>query len=260
MMTTLTTLQMISIVCPLVFFASFVDAIAGGGGLISLPAYLLTGMPAHLAYGSNKFSACIGTFLSAGRFLKSGHLHLKIALLSASFALIGSSCGAHLALRLSDHMLRLSMLILLPITAGIVLFNKNGLNDENTFAELKPRKAWALAGCIGFFIGMYDGFFGPGTGTFMILAYSLFMGFDFKTACGNTKIVNLSSNLAALIVFITAGQVLYAVAIPAAVCSILGNWLGSGLAIQKGAHFIKPVLLGVLILLFVKIIYDTFLG
>lgn len=88
------------------------------------------------------------------------------------------------------------MLILLPITAVIVLFNKNGLNDDSTFEQLATGRALALAGAIGFFIGMYDGFFGPGTGTFMILAYSLFMGFDFKTACGNTKIVNLASNLA----------------------------------------------------------------
>ena len=254
----LTTLEMILIVCPLVFFASFVDAIAGGGGLIALPAYLLTGMPAHMAYGSNKFSGCLGTCSSAARFLKSGHLHLKIAFFSAAFALLGSACGARLALVLTDQALRISMLILLPITACIVLFNKNGLNDESTFASLSRSRAFLLAGAIGFFIGMYDGFFGPGTGTFMILAYSLFMGFDFKTACGNTKIVNLASNLAALAVFIAAGQVLFAVAIPAAFCSICGNWIGSGLAIKKGARFIKPVLIGVLVLLFVKIIYDTF--
>ncbi len=255
----LTTPEMLLIVCPLVFFASFVDAIAGGGGLIALPAYLLTGMPAHMAYGCNKFSGCLGTFFSAARFLKSGHLHLKIAFFSAALALVGSSCGAKLTLVLTDHALRLSMLILLPITAVIVLFNKNGFNDESTFEQLSRRRALVLAGLIGFFIGMYDGFFGPGTGTFMILAYSLFMGFDFKTACGNTKIVNLASNLAALTVFISAGQVLYAVAIPAALCSIAGNWVGSGLAIQKGAKFIKPVLIGALVLLFAKIIYDTFL-
>ena len=111
----LTTPEMLLIVCPLVFFASFVDAIAGGGGLIALPAYLLTGMPAHMAYGCNKFSGCLGTFFSAARFLKSGHLHLKIAFFSAALALVGSSCGAKLTLVLTDHALRLSMLILLPI-------------------------------------------------------------------------------------------------------------------------------------------------
>lgn len=254
----LSTIEMLLIVCPLVFFASFVDSVAGGGGLISLPAYLLTGMPTHLAYGSNKFSACIGTCFSAIRYLKSGHLHLKIALFSAVFALVGSSCGAHLALVLTDQALRISMLVLLPIAAVIVLFNKDRLNDDNTFDESRRGKALTLAALIGFFIGLYDGFFGPGTGTFMILAYSLFLGFDFNTANGNTKIVNMASNFAALVVFITAGQVFYAIAIPAAICSIAGNWVGSGLAIQKGAKFIRPMLIIVLCLLFAKIIYDTF--
>lgn len=138
----LSTLQMILIVCPLVFFASFIDAIAGGGGLIALPAYLLTGMPAHMAYGSNKFSGCLGTCFSAARFLKSGHLHLKIALFSAAFALLGSACGARLALFLTDHALRISMLILLPITAVIVLFNKNGLNDDSTFERWLRAVHW----------------------------------------------------------------------------------------------------------------------
>lgn len=249
--------QMLLAVCPLVFFAAVVDAIAGGGGLISLPAYLLTGMPAHMAYGSNKFSACIGTLFSALRFLKNGSLNLKIALFSAIFALLGSASGARLTLVLDDKALRISMLILLPFTAIFVLFNKNAFNDQSAFARLSAKRALFLAAVIGFALGLYDGFFGPGTGTFLILAYSMVMGFDFKTACGNTKIVNLASNTAALIVFILAGQVMYVIAIPAVICSIAGNWLGSGLAIHKGAKFIRPVLIGVLLLLFIKIIYDT---
>lgn len=252
----MTTLEMILVVCPLAFFASFVDAIAGGGGLISLPAYLLTGMPAHFAYGSNKFSACIGTFFSVARFLKSGTINLKVAIRSAIFALIGSGLGAQLALFLSDHFLRLTMVVLLPFIAIFVLFNKKNTGDESTFSTLSNQKAVVLSALIGFSIGMYDGFFGPGTGTFLILAYTALMGFDFKTACGNAKIVNLASNFAALVVFILAGKVLYVVAIPAALFSITGNWIGSGLAIKKGAKFIKPVLVGVLILLFMKIIYD----
>lgn len=252
----MTTLEMILVVCPLAFFASFVDAVAGGGGLISLPAYLLTGMPAHFAYGSNKFSACMGTFFSAARFLKSGTINLKVAIQSAVFALIGSSLGAQLALHLSDHFLRLTMVVLLPFIAAFVLFNKKRTGDESTFLTLSNRKVMMLSALIGFMLGMYDGFFGPGTGTFLILAYTTVMGFDFKTACGNAKIVNLASNFAALAVFILAGKVLYAVALPATAFSIAGSWIGSGLAIKKGAQFIKPVLVGVLILLFMKIIYD----
>ena len=105
-------------------FASFVDAIAGGGGLISLPAYLLTGMPAHMAIGSNKLSAAVGTAISTVRFIKSGSLHLKVAVKTAAVAFVGSALGAQLALHISDYYLRVVMMILLPCVAVFVLFNR----------------------------------------------------------------------------------------------------------------------------------------
>ncbi len=252
----MTILQMILVVCPLVFLAAFVDAIAGGGGLISLPAYLFTGMPTHMAYGSNKFSACIGSMFSAYRFLKTGTVYLKVAILSAVFALVGSYLGARLTLVLSDQALKLSMTILLPIIAIFILFKKKNADDVNTVERLSKPAVIGLSAVIGFAIGTYDGFFGPGTGTFLILAYTSIMGFDFRTACGNARIVNLASNFAALIVYIAAGKVMYAIAIPATICSMLGYWLGAGLAIKKGAKFIRPVMLCVIGGLFVKIIWD----
>ncbi len=255
----MSTIEMLIIVCPLVFLASLVDAIAGGGGLIALPAYLSTGMPAHLAIGSNKFSSCTGTVFSTYRFFKNGSIHLKVALLSGICALIGSALGARLTLLIRDDVLRIIMMILLPFIAIIVLIKKKGNDDISTLEKLSKTKLVLLASCIGFFIGMYDGFYGPGTGTFVILAYTTFMGFDFKTACGNAKVVNLSSNFAALVVYMFAGKIMYTLAVPAAFCSILGHWIGSGLAINKGAKFIKPVLVSVLIGLFIKIILDMIL-
>lgn len=250
--------EMLLIVCPLVFFASFVDAIAGGGGLISLPAYMLTGMPAHLAIGSNKMSAAIGTLVSTIRFMKSGSFHLRIALQTAVAAIFGSVLGANIALYLSDYYLRLAMLILLPGVAVFVLFNQQQINDENRIDKISYTKMFILSIIVGVAIGCYDGFFGPGTGTFLIIAFTAVLGFDLKTACGNTKIVNLTTNIAALVVFIQAGQVYYQVALPAAVFSIMGNWLGSGLAIKKGAKFIKPVMVIVLCILLCKLIFDFF--
>ncbi len=247
----MTLLQQILIACPLVFLAGFVDAVAGGGGLISLPAYYLTGMPAHLAIGSNKFSSCVGTAFSTGRFLKDGSINPKVAATSATFALMGSFAGARLALVLDDHFLRVTMLVLLPAAAVFILFSKKkSEQDICTFDSISENHAMVLSGLIGIVLGVYDGFFGPGTGTFLIIAYTTLLGFDFKTACGNTKVVNLSSNLAAVITFIAAGKITYAVAVPAAVCSIAGHWIGSGLAIKKGAKFIRPVMLIVLVLLF----------
>lgn len=252
----MTNIEMLLVVCPLVFLAAFVDAIAGGGGLISLPAYLFTGMPTHMAYGSNKFSSCIGSMFSAYRFLKSGTIYLKVAILSAVFALGGSFLGAQLTLVLSDQALKISMTILLPVIAIFILFKKKNTEDVNTVDRLSKPAVIGLSAAIGFAIGTYDGFFGPGTGTFLILAYTSIMGFDFRTACGNARIVNLASNFAALVVYIFAGKVMYMIAIPATFCSMVGYWLGAGLAINKGAKFIRPVMLCVIAGLFVKIIWD----
>ena len=255
----MTTLQMIALVCPLIFFASFVDAIAGGGGLISLPAYMMTGMPTHLALGTNKFSACIGTSFSVYRFAKSKTLHLKVALLSASFALIGSYCGAQLVLLIDARIMKILMTFLLPILAIIILFKNKKQIATHSYTINSSWRTIFLSSIIGFMIGMYDGFIGPGTGTFLILAYTTFMGFDFVTASGNAKIVNFASNFSALVVFLQADQVLFTIAIPATICSIAGAWVGSGLAIKKGAKFIRPVLLGVLSILFMKMLYDVLL-
>lgn len=255
----MSTLQMILTIGPLVFLASLVDAIAGGGGLISLPAYLISGMPIHYAYGSNKFSSGIGTLSSAYRFLKSGKIHLKIAGFTAIFAFIGSSLGAQIALMLSDEFLRIAMTILLPFVAIFVLFNKKRDGDVSQLDKYSKRYIAIVSMLIGFSTGFYDGFFGPGAGTFMILAYTSFIGLDFTTASANGKIVNLASNISALIVFIMAGKVLYIVAIPVTLFSIAGHWVGSGLVIKNGSKYIKPVMICVLIGLFGKIIFDTFL-
>lgn len=251
-------LEMLLVVCPLVFFASFVDAIAGGGGLISLPAYLLTGMPAHMAIGSNKLSAAVGTAISTMRFINSGSLHLQVALKTAAVAFVGSMLGAQLALHISDYYLRVVMMILLPCVAVFVLFNRRQLGDESRFEQYSRSRILGGLVAAGLLIGIYDGFFGPGTGTFLIIAFTTVLGFDLKRACGNTKIVNLTTNVAALLTFILAGQIYYEVAIPATFFSILGNWLGSGLAIKSGAKFIRPVMIFVLCLLLLKLACDLF--
>lgn len=252
----MSTIQMILITGPLVFFASLVDAIAGGGGLISLPAYLISGMPIHMASGSNKFSAGIGTLSSTYRFIKSGAIHMKIALLSALFAFIGSNLGAQIALLLSDRILSIIMTILLPFIAVFVLLNKKNTGDISTLDNYSKSYIALLSATIGFTLGMYDGFFGPGAGTFMILGYTTFIGLDFTTACANAKIVNLASNISALIVYIFAGKVMYSVAIPVTLFSIAGHWVGSGLVIKNGSKFIRPVMVCVIMGLFAKIIYD----
>ncbi len=238
----------------MVFLAGLVDSIAGGGGLISLPAYLFSGMPVHYAYGSNKFSSSFGTLFSTVRFMKIGRIHYISAFSAAAGALCGSWLGARIALALDDRYLKYCLLVLLPAITVFIAF-KNNFGEKETRLGSKPRVI-ALSVLVGFVIGTYDGFFGPGTGSFLILAFTEIVGFDLRTASGNTKVVNLSSNIAALVTFIAAGKVAYALAVPATFFGIVGNWIGSGLAIKNGKKIIRPVFLFVLLLLFVRILTD----
>lgn len=243
------------VVFPLIFLAGFIDAIAGGGGLISLPAYTLLGIPTHMAYGTNKFSSTMGTTLSVIRFMKNKSIHFQSALVSAAGALVGSAIGARIVLALDEKYLQYCLVILLPVVAAFILSQK-GFGEVNRTVDLSKSKIAFLSLLVGLIIGTYDGFFGPGTGTLLILAYTSMLGLDLTTASGNAKVVNLASNVGALTTFILGGKVLYAIAIPGAICGILGNWIGAGLAIKQGAKVIKPVFIGVLVLLFLKISLD----
>lgn len=244
-------------VCPLIFAAGFVDSIAGGGGLISLPAYLLAGLPIHFAYGTNKFSSTFGTFFSTLRYLRNGQVYIASAVVSAAAALLGSHYGAKAALALDEKYLRYCLIILLPLIGAFVITHRK-FGETDTAKELAKTKVIALSFIAGLGIGAYDGFFGPGTGTFLILVYTGVIGFNLITASGNAKVVNLASNIAALITFIIGGKVNFLIGIPAALFGIMGNWLGSGLAIKNGAKVIRPVFMGVLVLLFATIIKDLF--
>ncbi len=240
------------IICPLVFLAGFVDSIAGGGGLISLPAYLVAGLPIHLAYGTNKFAMSLGTMMSAGKYLQSGHVRLRPALTAAAGALAGSWAGARLALLLEERYLHYCLIIILPLVAAFLLFNRG----FGSVARPQPGPARLYPLCLfcGLVIGAYDGFFGPGTGTFLALAFTL-LGFDLITASGNARVVNLASNLAAVAAFGLGGSVLLWVALPAAGCAMAGSYLGVRLAVRRGAGFIRPMVAGVVALLFITVLW-----
>ncbi|MEJ5258355.1 MAG: TSUP family transporter [Fervidobacterium sp.] len=248
------------ILYPLVFLAGFVDSIAGGGGLISLPAYLFIGLPSHNALATNKLSSTIGTIFSTLRYAKGRAIVYSVGVPSVVGSLIGSHLGARLALVLSDNILKVVLAILIPVAAIIVLITNPRKSKENSVEDTGSSygitKTILVATAIGFTIGMYDGFFGPGTGTFLIILYVSLLNMDHVSASGTAKVVNLASNIGALVTFIFGNKVLYSIGLPAAAFGIVGNWLGSGLALKKGAKVIKPVMLGVLVLLFIKILSD----
>ncbi len=244
-------LLMFLIVCPAVFLASFVDAIAGGGGLISLPAYMLAGVPVHFAIATNKLSSATGTAFSTARLVKNHYADMKVAPFSVVAALVGSVIGANIALRTSDRVLSIVMLVMLPVVAFYVLGKKN-LEPKQPFS-LKTSVEYTIVVISSFLIGMYDGFYGPGTGTFLLLAFTGLAKMDLRTASGNMKIVNLSSNVAALITFILAGKVLWPLGLAASCFSIAGHYLGAGFVMKDGTKIVRPIIMVVLLLLFVKV-------
>ena len=239
----------------LVFLGGFIDSIAGGGGLISLPAYILTGMPIHMALGSNKFSSAFGTAFSTFNFLRNKRVYIKAIPISVICALVGSAAGAYVALLVSDEVLRWILIGIVPVVAVFVLIKKD-FGKEDRSDTLSTRIILIGAGSAALGIGFYDGFFGPGTGTFLIFAFALALRFDLVTANGNSKIINLSSNIGSLVMFLINGQVLFALAIPAAIFGVAGNLIGSTVAIKKGAKIIKPILVLVLVILLINIIIN----
>jgi uncharacterized membrane protein YfcA len=244
------------IVCPLVFLAGFVDSIAGGGGLISLPAYLLSGVPAHMAVATNKLSSATGTAVSTGRFLKSGYVPLKLALPAAGMALIGSTLGANISMILPENVLKGMLLLVLPVVAFYVLRNKNMGADDRP--QHTPKQLLCIAMGAALVIGVYDGIYGPGTGTFLLLVLTGLGRMDLKSAAGTTKVINLSSNVAALVTFILHGQVYWALGLTASVFSIAGHYTGAGLVQKDGSKVVRPVVLTVLAILFIKVTTEFF--
>lgn len=247
------TVQMVVIVIVGVFLASFVDGVAGGGGIISVPTYLIAGLPAHLALGTNKLSSCIGTSVSAGRFIKGGFVDWKLGVPSIALALAGAHLGTRLQLALDERYLKWLLLVVLPIVAVVVLRQRTFPEERGEMPETR-RAAIVLAASL--IVGAYDGFYGPGTGTFLILIYCNFAKMDLRTASGNVKLVNLASNIGALVTSFLSGKVFIVLGLIGAVASIAGHYIGSGMAIKNGAKIVKPVILVVLALLAVKVITE----
>lgn len=247
------TYKMFLIVCPFLFLAGLVDAIGGGGGLISLPAYLIAGLPPHTAVATNKLSSACGTTLATLRFIKNKLVNFKLAIPSVIAAIIGSSIGANLSLLVSDKIMLYIMIAILPICAFLVL-NKKLFNDNGEDTVTLNQKTYLTATITALLIGLYDGFYGPGTGTFLIIAFTIFAKLSIKKANAQAKVINLTSNITSLVVFILNGEVLFPLGLAAAACNMLGGYIGAGLVIKNGAKIVKPSIIIVLILLALKIL------
>ena len=241
------------IVCPLLFLAGLVDAIGGGGGLISLPAYMLAGLPVHQAIATNKLSSTCGTALATLRFIRMGLVNWRLAVPTILTAILGSSLGANASMAVSEGIMEKVLFVVLPVTAFVVL-NPRIFHDNADTRLVLNAKTWATALLSSLAVGFYDGFYGPGTGTFLIIAFTVFAKLSMRTANAQAKVINLTTNITSLVIFLMGGQVVFLLGIAAAVCNMAGNYIGAGLAATKGSRITRPIIILVLGLLFLKIL------
>lgn len=240
------------IVCPLVGLAGFVDAIAGGGGFISLPAYLISGIPPINAIATNKISSAMGTTLATVRYGRMGYINVRNTIPAAALALVGSWLGAMMAMRLSDDFIRIAMLVLLPVMAFYVLRSKRLSGEEGS--EYPPKKTMLITMAVAFPIGIYDGFYGPGTGTLLMTLLVGAAYYRLNNAAGTTKVINLSTNIAALATYLFSGKTLFVLGVTAGLFNIAGAYLGTKFFSEKGISIAKPMIIIVLCIFFVKVI------
>ncbi|HHT80758.1 MAG: TSUP family transporter [Sphaerochaeta sp.] len=247
-------MSILLVLCPIIAIGAIIDAIAGGGGLITLSAYVAVGLPPQVALGNNKFAAAGGTTIACYRYIRNGQVDWKVGSIAILFSLAGSAVGSSLATRFADAYLHYLLIFLVPVIAVFIMLKPD-------FGQAKPmddKLAIPLSAVAGLALGAYDGFFGPGTGMFLTIIFTSVIGLDLLRSCGTAKVVNLASNVAALATFVRFGSIDYAIAIPCAISAIIGGYIGSGLAIRGGVKVIKPVMLLVLGLLLLKVASSTF--
>ncbi|MBU1171774.1 MAG: TSUP family transporter [Proteobacteria bacterium] len=234
--------------------AGFVDSIAGGGGLIALPVLLSAGLPPQLALGTNKLQGTCGTLTATINYIRKGEVRLKEALYGIGFTFIGAAAGAWAIQQMDGGFLKHLIPILL-----VLVFIYTVATPKLGFSEKKPTLTTPVFYLVfGLILGFYDGFFGPGTGSFWTAAFLLLLGLNMTKAAGYTRVMNFTSNIVSLTVFIIGGNVWFAAGLCMGAGQIIGARAGSGLAIKKGAAFIRPVFITVVFLTIARLVYVNY--
>jgi len=235
------------------FLASFIDSVVGGGGLISLPAIMLTGLPPVVALGTNKAAAFLGALTSVISFMRSGKVDFKIIKYLFPLSFIGSLIGVFVVREIPPDFLRPLVVVMLIAVTIYSLFRKDW-GEKSTYDGMTKKKMYFSA-VIALIFGFYDGFFGPGTGSFLLFAF-LCIGFDFICSAANARALNFASNLAAALLFMYFGLVNYAYAIPMGIAMILGAYFGTKMALSKGVAYVKPLFILMTAILIGKQLWD----
>ncbi|MBE6658729.1 MAG: sulfite exporter TauE/SafE family protein [Ruminococcaceae bacterium] len=245
--------EMVLFICPMLFLAGMIDGISGGGGIISLPTYLIAGIPMNAAYGCNKLQSFLGTSASLAKYAKCGLLDWKPAMIACGGAVIGANAATHVMMHLTDSVKSWIIIGAMCFIITLTLLTFRMQFSETDIKKLICNKKNA-AQCfgLGLLLGMYDGFFGPGCGTVAMMLFSVLFKYDLHTAVGNGKIIIVVSNLISLISYIRTGNVLYSVALPASAANMIGSYIGASLAVKKGKKLVRGVLLLVTAVLLVQ--------
>lgn len=240
---------------PLLFVAGILDGIAGGGGIIALPSYLLTGMPIHSAYACNKLQSGCGTLCSGLKYIKEGFADVKTAFVALPFTIIASNLATRLVLNLDSKTVKLIIAICIPV-AVVIMFLKRTVKSSSRTRNPLNAKTVLLCIVSGTVLGAYDALFGPGGGSIAMIVFSLLLGYDLRVGCGNGKIIVVVSNFTALFNYIIGGHMIWHVAIPCTLSNMLGSYIGAALAVKRGEKLVFPAMLTILSVLLI----ETFLG
>ncbi|WP_284651321.1 sulfite exporter TauE/SafE family protein [Flavobacterium terrisoli] len=249
----------IVLLCIASFFAGFVDAIVGGGGLIQTPVtmILMPNLSVASIIGSLKIPAFSGTSFAAFQYLKKVDMNWKLLSIMAVLAFCSAFCGSTLLTLVSNDFMK-PLLFFILIGLAVYTFKKKNFGQQQE-KDHSLKKELAYAVIISLLVGFYDGFIGPGTGSFLVLGFVSILGYDFLHASANAKMVNLATNFGSICLFILKGKIIWAFAIPMAFSNALGGWIGAKLAIKKGNNFIRKFFLFVVILTLIRFGYDVFL-
>ena len=235
--------------------AGFIDAVAGGGGIITIPVLLASGIPPHIALATNKLQGTFGSGMASYNFISKGFISWKEVSLGVFYTFIGAAIGTYAILLIDASMLSKIIPIML---VGIFLYTlfspKMGANDKH--ALLGSHLFFFI---FGLALGFYDGFFGPGTGSFFVFLFVRLLGYDFLNASASAKLLNVATNVAAIILFSLKGHVWWHFALPLAVANVLGSVLGTHMALKHGTGFVRGIFIAVVSLLILKTGYDAFL-
>ena len=239
------------------FAAGIIDAACGGGGLITLPMFIALGIPPHFMSGTNQAACLPGALVSLARYIKHKKVHWKMGIISGPVSVLGSYLGARLNLIMSEEALKTVMILLLPVIALVVLF-KRDFGETDRSETLSGGQQALRAVLIGLVLGGYVGFYGAGAGTFLLLGFAMAERLDLIKASGTARFCGVFACVSAIVTYSLSDAVLWPVSLAAMAANIAGNYIGAGMAMRGGTKLIRPMFIGVLALLFLRLLMELF--